>query len=369
MTIKRSVALLSALGLLFFPAIGQATEIESPTITSETAIVIDAKSGDVIYDKQAEQQMFPASITKILTAIIALEYGEWTDSVEISEAATEAVGTTVFLMEGEVIELGQLIKGLLINSGNDAGVAIAEHLAGSEEAFQRVMNEYLTERIGVENTHFTNAHGLFDEDHYTTAEDMAIITQYAMNNDAFRELAAIEEFEWESESWETTIYNHHQLVRDHDEVIGVKNGFVSQSGFTLATMAEIEDDEYIVVTMNALTANDSYEDTRALLRYAGHNYETQTLEEGDFFEGDDGKEYEVVQGAYYTVARGDEVSHEVDEGQLVIRDAEDDVLVRQTLRPMLDSFQVQAASETVTEEEDQQFSFVQWVQDLIGRWF
>ncbi|GAF20072.1 D-alanyl-D-alanine carboxypeptidase [Bacillus sp. JCM 19046] len=300
----------------------QTVAAEEPTVTSETAILISKKSGEVLYAKQADKQMYPASITKILTGIMAIEQGDLDEVVTVSEDAVDVIGTTVFLLEDEEMELEQLIQGLLINSGNDAGSAIAEHLAGSEEAFAQEMNEFLEDEIGVTNTHFTNPHGLYNANHYTTAYDMAKITQYALNNETFREIVGTEELDWEGESWETTLYNHHQLVRDHDEITGVKNGFVSQSGFTLVTSAETEDDEWIVVTLNAPSSQAAYSDARSLLSYGTEHFSTNELEAGKVFEDEDGQQYELEQDAYVTFGDRDDLEVTVLGQRLVITEGE-----------------------------------------------
>ncbi|SEQ75710.1 D-alanyl-D-alanine carboxypeptidase family protein [Piscibacillus halophilus] len=279
---KIRLLLITAILLLILPLHVSGHEsgedIENISLNSEAAILIDANSGEVLYDKYGDQSMYPASITKIVTAIIAIEEGNLDDTVTISENARDVAGTRVYLEPGEKVKMEKLVKGLLINSGNDAGVAIAEHIDGSVEDFSDRMNRFVKEKIGVNNTHFENPHGLYDADHVTTAEDMAKITQYAMKNEEFREIAAIEEMKWDGESWDTTLYNHHQLVRQRDDVTGVKNGFVSQSGFTLVTSASQDHIDLIVVTLKADSADFAYQDTEKLLDYGFENFETYTVE-------------------------------------------------------------------------------------------
>ncbi|GAB3797637.1 hypothetical protein GCM10028868_19200 [Virgibacillus kimchii] len=148
-------------------------------------------------------------MTKIATAIFAIENGDLDDLVTVSSYARNTEGSSVYLEEGETVPLKKLIQGLMINSGNDAGVAIAEHMSGSVEQFSSDLNEYLQENVGVQHTNFENPHGLFDPNHVTTAEDLANITLYAMGNELFREINNTKELNWEGESWDTTLYNHH----------------------------------------------------------------------------------------------------------------------------------------------------------------
>src|SRR5690625_4633184 len=150
------------------------TDIPLPTLSSESAIVIELKTGKVLYEKDPNTQMYPASLTKIATAIYAIEKGNIEETITVSKKSSNTEGSSVYLEEGEQVILKKLIQGLLINSGNDAGVAIAEHLSGSMNRFSSDINDYLTNVIGVHNTHFENSHGLFDTNHVTTAADMEI---------------------------------------------------------------------------------------------------------------------------------------------------------------------------------------------------
>lgn len=195
--------------------------------------------------------MYPASITKILTAIIAIEGSNLNDTVTVSKKAREVDGTRVYLEEGEQVPLKKLLQGLLINSGNDAAIAIAEHVSGNVTDFSKVMNRTAKEKIGVRNSNFINPHGLFDPNHQTTAYDMAKITQYAMKNKTFREIVGTKELRWNGEGWKTTLYNHNKLLWRYEGVNGGKNGYVDESGSTLVTSAKRGSTELIAVTLKA----------------------------------------------------------------------------------------------------------------------
>ncbi|MFS0752055.1 D-alanyl-D-alanine carboxypeptidase family protein [Oceanobacillus sp. 1P07AA] len=296
---------------------------EGLSLHSESAILMEAESGQVLAEKNANQQMYPASVTKIATAIYVIENGNLSEEVEISENATEADGTTVFLTEGEEVSLGKLVKGLLINSGNDAGVAIAEHMSGSVSKFSEEMTEFFEEKAGIENTNFDNPHGLYNDNHYTTAEDLAKITKYALQNDQFVKLFGMKSVDWNSKTWETTILNHHRMVKGeipYDGVTGGKNGFVSQSGFTLVTTAEQEGMHLIAVTLKTPFAEQSYEDTAELLDYGFENYEPFTIDEGTSFMTK-GKEFKNSEDLTYVHEEGSKVEEEIKEdGKLVIED-------------------------------------------------
>jgi serine-type D-Ala-D-Ala carboxypeptidase (penicillin-binding protein 5/6) len=249
----------------------------SESINSEAAILMDGTTGKVLFEKDSNRLMYPASITKIATGIIAIEEGNLDDIVTVSAAARNADGTRVYLEEGEQVTLLKLVQGLMINSGNDAAIAIAEHMDGSVEKFAERMNRFIKDKAGVKNTTFTNPHGLFDENHQTTASDMALITQYAMKNPKFRSIVGTKEMEWIGEGWETTLYNHHKLLWRYEGVTGVKNGFVNESGNTLVTTAERGDMDLIAVTLKADSSELSYSDTVMLLDYGFEHFQTNTV--------------------------------------------------------------------------------------------
>jgi len=314
-------------------------------LSSESVILIDSKTSKVLYEKNAERRMYPASITKIVTANIAIEEGNLSDIVKVSENAASVHGTSVYLLEDEEIELKRLIQGLLINSGNDAGVAIAEHLAGSEQGFTEHMNDYLKNEIGVYDTNFTNPHGLFNEMHYTTAKDMAKITQYALDNETFKEIVGTEKLDWVGEGWETTLYNHHQLLRDLEEVTGVKNGFVPQSGFTLVTSAKKEDLELIAVTLNAPTSQNLYDDTKVLLDYGFNNFSTLSIDSGESFRDKLNNLYETHSSILLTFNKHKALNLVVEEDSLVIKE-NDEILLKQPLNKVTSN-----QEETMSTEE------------------
>ncbi|WP_246031657.1 D-alanyl-D-alanine carboxypeptidase family protein [Salibacterium salarium] len=254
------------------------------SLHSEAAVLIDAESGQVLFEKNGDEQMYPASITKIATGLMALEKADLDEKVTVSEEAADVEGTSVYLVEDEVMPLKQLVEGMLINSGNDAGTAIAEHISGSEQAFSEEMTEYVMKKTGIEDTNFTNPHGLFSENHYSTAEDMAEITRVAMQNDTFRDIVSTKEKAWKGEGWETELRNHHQLLWDYDGANGVKNGYVTEAGYTLVTSAERDDRELIAVVMKADSDSYAYEDTTKLLDAGFEEFDEHILKEADRYQ-------------------------------------------------------------------------------------
>src|SRR5699024_3334997 len=233
--------------------------------------------------------------------------GNLNDLVTVSENAREVDGTRVYLEKGEKVELRKLIQGLLINSGNDAGVAIAEHIDGYLENFATNLNAYLS-RIGVKNTHFKNPHGLFNLNHVTAAEDLALITQYAMKNEEFREIFRTKELEWKGLSWETTLFTHHKLMREkpYEGVTGGKTGYVDQSGQTLITTAAKNELSLIVVILKASTQQMVYNDTIELLNFGFKHYKTSSIPKGKFTFND--HQFSLTKDFYFTQSSGESVT-------------------------------------------------------------
>lgn len=316
------------------------SNLSSPSVASEAAILIEANSGQVLYDKNSQSQMYPASVTKIATAIYAIETGDLNDIVTISNnaSARNVEGTTVFLEEGEEVSLKKLIQGLLINSGNDAGVAIAEHLSGSEEQFSKDINAYLKNVIDVQDTNFENPHGLFDSEHLTTAKDLAKITRYAMQNETFREIFGTKELKWDGQTWDTTILSHHKLVKEeipYEGVTGGKNGYVNQSGYTLVTTAERDGLSLIVITLKGNMKNDAYDDTIKLLDYGFENYRTSTVPKGTKLMIGDQK-YIASEKITYTYPKNEKLSKNTKEdGTLEIITQEGIVIASNQLKEVL----------------------------------
>jgi serine-type D-Ala-D-Ala carboxypeptidase (penicillin-binding protein 5/6) len=327
---------LSLFLLVILMAVGQALPVDAegnsiPDIKSESAVMIDAKTGDILYKKNSTEQMYPASITKIVTGILAIESGKLEDTVIISSEAAKVDGTRVYLLEGEKVPLKKLVQGLLINSGNDAAIAIAEYLAGDVPSFADQMNAF-AEKVGADNTHFVNPNGLFDVQHYTTAEDMAKITQYAMQNEVFREIVSTKELPWVGEGWETTLRNHHQLLWDYPGTIGVKNGYVDESKHTLVTAVSREGLDVIIVTLKAPSSRAAYWDTMSIGDYGFANFGRQTLSAGTKIQDDNGESYTLKKDLTYTLPIGEKPKQTVtSSGELQLQNAAGDTLLTQSL--------------------------------------
>lgn len=288
---------------------------KEPALESETAILMDAKSGDIIYKKNSREQMYPASITKIATAIYAIEHANLEDTVAVSANAANTDGTKVYLVEGEKMKLKQLIQGMLINSGNDAAMAVAEYVSGNPDQFSKDINIYLKEKIGVSHSNFMNPSGLFQADHYTTAEDMAKITAYAMKNDRFREIFQTKKLPWEGKSWHTTLINHHRMLIGEIPYAGItggKNGFVNESKHTLVTTAKRDNVDLVAVVMKAEQKNIMYNDTIQLLDYGFSGFETVEYPQGESFLKVTGEDAKLPVGLFVTKKKNENLVEKID---------------------------------------------------------
>lgn len=224
----------------------------SLSVSAQSAVLIEQKSGRVLYEKDAYTKRRIASITKIMTAILAIESGKMNRYVKVSENATRTEGSSVYLKPGEKIKLKDLVYGLMLRSGNDTAVAIAENIGGSVGGFAYLMNQKAKE-IGMLNTHFTNPHGLDDsENHYSTAYDMAILMRYAMQNKTFQKISGTKVYKTDnpSENWDRVWKNKNRLLSKYKYCTGGKTGYTKKAKRTLVTTAKKGDMELIAVTLN-----------------------------------------------------------------------------------------------------------------------
>ncbi len=240
-----------------------------PEISAANAILIEAKSGQILYNKAAFQVTPPASTTKILTALLALELAEPDEIVTVSKTAAATGEATIHLREGEKLTVGQLVKGALIRSGNDAAVAVAEHVAGNVEFFSLLMNQK-ARLLGAQNSNFVNPNGLPDERHRSTAFDLAVITSYALTNRMF---AHVVEQKHETIPWygggHRYLKNTNRLLWKYSGANGVKTGTTRAAGNCLVASASRGGMQLIAVV---LKSGDRYGDSIRLLDYGFQNY-------------------------------------------------------------------------------------------------
>lgn len=269
---KRILAFL----LLFSLFIGASTHFifakdsDFGNISANSACLIEAKSGRVLYSKNSTKQMPMASTTKVMTAIVAIESEIPLDKIiTIPSMAVGVEGSSVYLKKGEKVTFEMLLYALMLSSANDAAVAIAHTVCGSVNTFVELMNEK-AKNLGLENTHFTNPHGLFDENHYTTAEDLAKIMAYAMKNEFFSKITLCQKKAFSRDDGTSFLLtNHNRLLKYYDGVIGGKTGFTKKSGRCLVTCAERDGLRLIAVT---LSAPNDWDDHTKLYDFGFSNY-------------------------------------------------------------------------------------------------
>lgn len=238
-----------------------------PSINARSAIVIEYETGNILYEKNAYRKRPMASTTKIMTAIVALESCSLDEDVLISGKAAHMGGSVMGIKEGSTIKLIDLLYGMLICSGNDAAVAIAEHVGGSVEGFSELMNRKAIE-IGAFSTSFSNPHGLDAENHYTTAYDLAKMARYALKNDVFNEIVKTKEYVYDGR----TLRNTNEMLVGYDGADGVKTGYTGLAGRCLVTSVTKSDMRFISVVLFCDSKNLRTSSSRQILDYAYDHY-------------------------------------------------------------------------------------------------
>jgi D-alanyl-D-alanine carboxypeptidase (penicillin-binding protein 5/6) len=281
---KITLFLFFVLLINFFQAHAETAEIATPpppTIAASAYLLQDFHTGRVLAENNADAKLAPASLTKIMTVYVVFRelvngHLHLDDMATISEKAWKTSGSRMFVDLGNQVRVEDLLKGVIIQSGNDASVALAEHVAGNEATFADMMNQHAT-RLGMTNSHFKNSDGLPMEDHYTSARDLAILTA-----------ALIREFpdyyRWFSQKEFTfnkiTQHNRNQLLSRDESVDGVKTGFTDDAGYCLVASAIREDMRLISVVMGAKSANARANENQSLLNYGFRFFESHRLYEG-----------------------------------------------------------------------------------------
>ncbi len=266
-SLRRGAAACAALLCLLFSGPGARAEEPPQSLSAQSAALISADTGTVLYEKDGHARRSMASTTKIMTALLALEEAERSGdpAVEITEEMVAVEGSSMGLQAGDKLTLTNLTAGMLLASGNDAANAAALYLDGSQEEFAARMNRR-AEEIGLADTHFVTPSGLDDEEHYSTACDMALLAREALKNGEFRRLASssVYQVEFLEPEKKVSYTNHNKLLRMYEGCIGVKTGFTKKSGRCLVSAAQRDGVTLIAVTLNA---PDDWNDHMALLDY------------------------------------------------------------------------------------------------------
>lgn len=242
----------------------------------DSYVLIDRNSGHVLLEKGKDTNVNIEGATNILTSVIAAEKGDLDKKVSIGENPVKVMGTKVYLQEKEKIILSDLVKAALVYSANDAAMAIAEHISGSDLAFVEELNNKARE-IGCENTVFTNSYGQKDSRHVTTAYDLALIAKYAMNNEKIVEFAKIKSFNWSGASWQALLTNRNILLEDYPGITGLMAATRGdQERLDLIFSYQLDDKDYILVMTNA-RAVKAFDYAAQLIEFASENFQVIRL--------------------------------------------------------------------------------------------
>lgn len=271
---------------------------QGPQIYAESAIVMEASSGAILYNKDMDMKNYPASITKIMTALLTLENCSLDETVTYSYNATHTIdagSSSIYTTEDEQLTVEQSLYALMLESANECANGLAEHVAGSIDAFAEMMNQKAAE-LGCTNTHFANANGLHNDNHYTSAHDMALITKAAIQNEDFLRISGTAKYQMQPTNKRdeiTYMTNHHYMIAPYkgvtkyldDSVIAGKTGNTSVAKGTLVTVAERNDMTLIVVTMRTQSTGEKgvplFTDTALLLDYASENFTRFNVSENE----------------------------------------------------------------------------------------
>lgn len=266
-----------------FPSMSFAAEKKSELAgVAKSAILIERDTGTVLYEKNSHEKLAPASMTKIMTMMLimeALDKGQikWGDKVRTSEYAASMGGSQIFLEPGETMTVEEMLKGIAIGSANDASVAMAEYIAGSEEAFVQKMNNKLKE-LGLKETHFKNPTGLPAKDHYSSAHDMSMMAKELLKYDGITKFTgSYESYLREKTDKKFWLVNTNKLVRFYEGVDGLKTGFTNEAKYCLTATAKKDNMRVIAVVFGAPTPKERNNEVSKMLDYAFNQYQTKPL--------------------------------------------------------------------------------------------
>lgn len=267
------------------------TETEEQSILEldcEAAILLEESTGIIVYEKNSNEKLYPASTTKILTAILVLENCKLTDTITVTESSIDSIPAGYVIGDlriGEEFTIENMLYTLMLKSANDVAVLLAEHISGSVENFADLMNKKAIE-IGCKNTHFVNPNGIHSDDHYTTAYDLALIAKYCMKNETFKRIVSTQEYTlpktnlyaYENRSFDNT--NNLLLSKSsyyYENATGIKTGYTKEAGSCLVSSATKDDINYICVVLNSNSnkygKNTRFTDSKKLFEYGFENYE------------------------------------------------------------------------------------------------
>lgn len=260
----------------------KAEEAEDLAPNAKSAIMIEASTGEILFQKNADEKLPPASMTKIMSMLLIMEEIEkgtlkWDEKITASDRASSMGGSQIFLEPGEKMSVTEMLKGIAIASGNDATVAMAERIAGSEESFVKKMNQKVKE-LGLKNTNFVNATGLTADNHYSSAHDMSILARELIKHEKILEFTSTyEDYLRKDTSKPFWLVNTNRLVRFYQGVDGLKTGFTNEAGYCLTSTAKKDNMRLITVVMNEPDSSKRSADTTKMLDYGFNAYMVKNI--------------------------------------------------------------------------------------------
>ncbi|WP_339324287.1 D-alanyl-D-alanine carboxypeptidase family protein [Paenibacillus sp. FSL W8-0194] len=265
---------------------GAANKVPGLYTHAQAAALMDVTSGRLLYSSHGDDELRIASLTKIMTAIVAIEHGDFNKPVKVSQKAYGKEGSSIYLKLGEEMTLENMLYGLMLRSGNDAATAIAEHVGGSEEGFVHLMNEKARE-LGLTHSHFANPSGLDADGHYSSANDMAKLTAYALHNPLFKNIVKtqVKKAPNPNESWDYRWDNKNKMLRLYEGADGVKTGYTKKAFRCLVSSATRNGQQLVAVTLND---GDDWNDHGKMLDYGFKYFPlSQLMEKGESVQGYD----------------------------------------------------------------------------------
>jgi len=274
MRTKRFLILLLTLMLLTcYPTAAQAADLG---LTAKSALLLDAQSGDVLYELNSTEQAYPASCTKLMTLLLTLEAVEagaisLEDTVTTSAEAASMGGSQVYLYDGEQRTVQDMLIAIAVGSGNDASYAMAEYVGGSYEHFIELMNKRAAE-LGMTGTHFVNPHGLHDADHYTTAADLGKLALQCLQTPHFLDYTSIYEYEFRPDPRQLVLWNTNRLLKWYDGTLGLKTGYTPEAGHNLVSCIERDGLRLIGVVLGVEANRGHFSESMKLLNFGFNSY-------------------------------------------------------------------------------------------------
>ncbi len=286
---KNAFIIILFLSLVPLPLLAKGNSNNDMNLSAKGIVLIDVSTGRILYEKNPDLKMRIASLTKIMTAIVAIENGDLEDKVITSNRAYGVEGSSIYLRKDEKLSLENMLYGLMLRSGNDAAVAIAEHIGGSLEGFTYLMNQKAS-YIGMNHSHFMNPHGLDHVNHYSTPRDMAKLTAYALKNNTFKKIVGtkVKTAPLAGEKWERKWYNKNKLLTKYQWADGVKTGYTKLARRCLASSATKNGVQLAVITLND---PDDWNDHMKLLEYGFNQFKhVKLIQKGEYI-GEEYKNY------------------------------------------------------------------------------